>query len=259
MRRLPAFMLRRSATAKTPSTKHIEIWGHVLSVNRVLKRTCAAMSVICILSVGGAVYTIWAALENAVVYYVDSDGRAVHGGRLGNASVPQRVEAVYVAKQFLRKSIAFDSSSVAADLADAWNLMTDELQTEQRKELAAYERERGQSFVDYVAGQQIRTILAFENVEVEPTGDGFRVRARGEARIWPLSAVGEEAGFVTRGFEAHLALMQVERTELSPNALLVSKQATRFFEGKTDATSMEETVPSPLRTSEPPKGGGATQ
>jgi len=226
--------------------KHIEIWGHFIEVNRLLRRVMLLSSAITLVAVAGAMYMMLVAFHRPVVYFVDSDGHASYGGRLGDAETPLDVEARYVAKKFLKHAMAFHSLTIESDLAEAWNLMTDELRQEQSAELAEYEAERGHSFVAFVKEQQIRTVLDFFRIDVENHNDKtWAVRITGLARTWPLSRVGEEAGFSAKEFEAQLTLVRVPRSELSPNGLLVSHQATRLFEPKKEAEALEETVPAP--------------
>jgi hypothetical protein len=149
-----------------------------------------------------------------------------------------------MAKRFLEHTMAFHSLTIESDLAEAWNLMTDELRAQQSAELAEYERLRGHSFVAYVKQQEIRTVLDYRRLQVEShNGKTWTVRVQGTARTWPLSRVGEEAAFRAREFEAQLTLVRVPRTETTPHGLLVSHQSTRFFEPKDEAVAREETVP----------------
>jgi hypothetical protein len=235
---------REGKPAQRDRPKHIEIWEHFVDVHRMLKRMVVVMSLTTFIAVAGGTWLALVALHRPVVYYVDSDGRAAHGGRLDGADVPHDVEARYVAKQFLRHKLAFNSLSVESDLAAAWNLMTDELREEQAAELAEYAAARGYSFVSFVKQQQIRTVLDFDRIELQNHHDRtWAVRITGLARTWPLNRVGEEAGYQAREFDAQLTLVRVPRTELSPNGLLVATQAMRFFEPKQQAQALEETVP----------------
>lgn len=239
-------MLRKQAA---PAPRHIEIWEHFVEVNRLLKRMVIAMSATTFVAVALGAWLALVALHRPVVYYVGPDGAAVAGGRLSGADVPRDVEARYVAKRFLQHAVAANSLTIERDLAEAWNLMTDQLRDEHAAELAAYEAERGYSFVDYVARQQIRTALDIDRMDVTNHNDSsWSVRVVGRVRTWPLSRVGEEAGFEERQLEAQLTLVRVQRTEQTPNGLLVAQQAARFFATTTEAAALEETVPAATST-----------
>jgi hypothetical protein len=241
-----AFTFRRSLReASTPApAAHIEIWDHFVAVNRMLKRMVVVSSATALLAVGFAAWLGLVALERPVVYYVAPDGAAAFGGRLGDADAPLEVEVRYLAKRFVRHAVAANSLTIEADLAEAWNLMTDELRAEHTAELAAYERERGYSFVEHIQRQQIRTAIDIDRVDITNHNDrAFAVRLTGRVRTWPLNRVGEEAGFEERDLEAQLTLVRVPRTESTPNGLLVAQQATRFFAPTGEAEALEETVP----------------
>ena len=239
-----ARLLRRQADPASSPSAHVEIWSHLLSRARFDRFvTMAALVLVVIAEVRNA-YTQHVALTKPLVYYVDSDGRAVAGGRAGDSATPLDVEARYVAKRFLRYTLGLSSLTAESDFAEAWNLMTVELQEQHNAELAEYAQERGQTFIDYVKQQQIRTTIDIARLETERGADGtWTVRASGRARTWPLSAVGEQAGFRDAEWEAALTLAEVPRTELVPSGLLVSHRTLRFFEPTDEARAQEGTLP----------------
>jgi hypothetical protein len=237
---------KTTTAARRTKAAHVEIWEHFIDQNRLLRRIAVALSAITFVAVAGATWLALVAFHRPVVYYVNSEGQAVYGGRLGGAELPHDVEVRYVARRFVEHTLAFHSLTIQADLAEAWNLMTDELRDEQAAELARYESERGYSFVDFVKDQQIRTVLDISRIDVTNHNDEtWAVRLSGLARTWPLNRVGEQAGFEARDFEAQLTLVRVPRTEHTANGLLVAKQSTRFFEPKDPAALLEDTVPAP--------------
>lgn len=213
-----------------PKPKHVEVWGHLVAVNRSLKRLALALAAIALVSVGGMAWAMATALGKPLIYYVDSDGQASFGGRLANASQPLEVEVSYVSKEFLRRTIASNSLTVARDFAESFNLMSARLQQQQQKHFDQWERTKGQSFVDYIRAAQIRSSLDFTTLNIENrNGEQFMVHLKGTLQIWPLSEVGEAEPRI-KAFEAHLSLIAVERSEQVPNGLLVSHQTINYFE-----------------------------
>lgn len=243
---MPLFPRRRaSAASQDVKPRHIEIWENLLEVNHVLKRLIYVSSTTSFLAIAFAVWMALLAFERPVVYYVDPAGAATYGGRLGNIDVPQEAEIRYLTRRFLQHTMAFNSLTIESDLAEGANLMTSDLRDMQARELAQYQTDRGMSFVSFVKAQEIRTALDFQRIEVTNHNDKtWAVRVTGTLRTWPLSRVGEEAGFAAKTFEVNLTFIRVPRTELTPNGLLVSHQARRFFEAPDQAKALEQTVPS---------------
>ena len=224
------FFRKRTAGREVP--RHVEIWGHLEENNRFLK-TLAALSVgWAFVALAVATYGIWVALYRPLAFHVDQDGEATFVGRLRERLAPTPAEIRYVARRFLERYVAFNSLTIERDLADAWNLMTSELQKQQEETLKAYEKEHGEAFVSVIKKQGIQTVLDFDSKRTETTdhnGKAFTVRLRGEAKTWPLNRAGEEAAFSVREFEAFVTLVRCPRTEETPNGLLVAKVSSRFY------------------------------
>jgi hypothetical protein len=234
---------KRREPALEPQARHIEIWGHFVATHRYFKRLATACVVFAFAGLAFGAYGGLVAINRPLVFAVDGDGRATPQGRRGRAHEPLDVEVRYVAKRFLRATMAFHSQTIESDLADGWNLMTASLQAQTRQEFAAYEAESGQSFADYVRKQQIRTVLDFARIDVtRHRGEVWTVRVRGVAQTWPLNRVGEDAGSRAREFEAQLSIVRVPRTEQTPNGLLVSAQASKFYDIPTTADRAEQRV-----------------
>lgn len=230
----------RSTDKPTP---HVEIWGHFVATHRFFKRLTVACVVWAFLALAGAAYGVLTAMHRPLVFAVDADGRASAQGRVGDNLAPLDVEVRYVAKRFLQRTMGFHSETVESDLAEGFNLMTDELRATMAAEFDAYEADANLSFVAFVKRQQIRTVLEFRSVETQNHSDTlWTVVVRGLATTWPLNRVGEDAGHRTREFEAQLTLSRAPRTELTPNGLLVSAQSTAFFEVAGEAAQQEERV-----------------
>lgn len=224
-------MFRAKRSGDRPAKpKHIEIWGHLVEVNRSLKRMLLISATMALVAVTGLTWAMATALKRPLIYYVDSDGRAAFGGRLGSASQPLEVEVSYVAKEFLRRTVAYNSLTVERDFADGFNLMTAELQGQEQARFDEWQLAKGQSFVEYVRAAGIRTVVEFTAVEIENHGgERFSVRVLGTLKTWPLAG-GAEAEPRHKDFESHMALVAVERTEETPNGLLVSHQSIQYFE-----------------------------
>src|SRR6185295_9081002 len=125
--------LRRSPPATSqPPGRHIEIWAELVTQNRFLRRALAAGLALAFLALAAGTYGLLVGLYRPLAFQVTSDGHASYAGRLHDLEGPSEVEARYVAKEFLRRYLAFNSLTIESDLAAAWNLMTDELQREQR-------------------------------------------------------------------------------------------------------------------------------
>jgi len=212
--------------------RHIEIWGHLEENNRFWRRFGMGMLVWSFVALAIGAYGLLVGLYRPLAFHVDEDGRASFVGRLRETASPSPAEVRYLAKEFLKRYVAFNSLTIEADLAEAWNLMTDELRGAQEQTLAAYEKEHGQAFVAYVKEQGIQTILEFDDKRTELSdhnGRTFTVRARGVARTWPVNRAGEDAATNERDFESIVTLVTCPRTEQTPNGLLVAKVSNRFF------------------------------
>jgi hypothetical protein len=218
--------------------RHVEIWGHIEDNNRFFRRLAAACTAWAFVALALACYALLVALYRPLAFHVDSEGEATFVGRLSEQLAPSPAEVRYVARQFLRRYIGFNSLTIERDLADAWNLMTTELRGEQLETLKQYQKEHGEELVAVIKKQQIQTVVDPKRIEVtDHNGKAWTVRLRGSARTWPLNRVGEDAAFSEREFESYVTLVHCPRTELTPNALLVAKVSNRFFvEEKKDAT-----------------------
>jgi len=220
-----------------------EVWTLVARDNRHWRRLSIAMTLLAFVALADAAHTRVTALSHPLVYYVDTDGRAVFGGALQSASVPADVEVRYVAKRFIRLTVGINSLTVERDFADAWNLMTEELQAQHDAELAQYEKQRGYSFVQFVKRSAIRTELDIARLDVARADGAWTVRAFGHARTWPLNAAGQQASFREQDWEVSLTLVELPRTELTPNGLLVSQRTLHLFDPVDPAQAQEATVP----------------
>lgn len=228
-----------------PAVRHVEIWGQIEANNRFLRRFSGVAMVLALvgLSVGG--YGVHTALTRPLAFAVGPDGAARFAGAVGQMEVPSDVEARYVARQFLQRYIAFNSLTVESDLAEAWNLMTQDLQAQQRATLEAFEKTNGNDFVSYVKSQGMQTVLEINaaRTQVQNHNDkAFTVHLRGQARTWPLNRLGQDAAFTERAFEAFVTLVRCSRTEHTPNGLLVAKVTNRFF---VDDTSVNQPLAGP--------------
>lgn len=227
-----ALLTRDTKGAAPAKPKHIEVWGHLVGVNRGLMRMVLLQGAIALISVVGMTWALRTALDKPLIYYVDSDGHATAGGRIGDASHPLEVEVTFVAKEFLRRTIGMNSLTVARDFAESFNLMTAELQQKQQAQLEEWKNEKGIPFVEYIRAAEIRTILEFTTIEIENHGgERFSIRLIGVHKTWPIDSDAQAEPKV-KSFESHLALVSVPRTEESPNGLLVSHQTIKYFESE---------------------------
>ena len=238
---------------KDKSPKHVEIWGHIIDQNRFLRRGMGAAIALAFLGLAAGAYGMLVAMYRPLAFHVDADGQATYVGRLREQAAPGEAEVRYIAKEFLKRFVAFNSLTIESDLADAWNLMTDELRREQEKTLAEYQQQRGQEFVAYIKAQGIQTALEFNSKRIEVTDHNaktYTVRLLGVARTWPLNRVGEDAAFSAKDFESFVTLVRCPRTEATPNGLLVAKVSTRFY------VAQDEAGGTPAARAERPDEGG---
>jgi hypothetical protein len=226
-------------TKPADAPAHVEIWGDLVASNRFLRRLTIGACVWAFLALSVGAFALYVGLFRPLAYYVDSSGEAAFLGRVREQAAPQEVEVRYVAKEFAQRFIAFNSLTIQSDLAEAWNMMTDELRTQQEAALADYSRVNGTDFIAYVKGQGIQTVLEVDQRHVDVTNHNdkaFTVRLRGKMKTWPLNRVGEEAAVLEKDFESMVTLVRCPRTVLTPNGLLVAKFSTRTFVADPKAT-----------------------
>jgi type IV secretory pathway TrbF-like protein len=224
--------LTPARTVGSAAPRHIEIWGELEQQNRFLRRLAIAASLWAFVALAGGAYALNVGLFRPLAFHIDTDGHSTFVGRLRERSAPTEAEVRFVAKHFLQRFTAANSLTIETDLADAWNLMTDELRAQHERMLADYEREHQKEFVAFVKEQGIQMVLELKSDRTRVTdhaGKVWTVQLIGTARTWPLGRVGEEAAFTERDIEAILTLVRCPRTESTPNGLLVAKVATRFF------------------------------
>jgi hypothetical protein len=153
----------------------------------------------------------------------------------------------YVAKHFLRRFLASNSLTIEKDLAEAFNLMTDALQAEERERLVRYEREHGDEFVSVVKRQWMKTVLEFDpkDAEVTETNGQYTVLLRGVAKSWPLNRRDEDEAIIEREFESFVTLVAgTHAMGTTPEGLLVAKVSRRFYgEGNHERTAADPDWP----------------
>src|SRR5262249_11513985 len=124
---------RRDAASRLP--RHLELWGQLEENNRFLRRLAAASGGWAFVGLGVASYALLVGLYRPLAFHVDAEGEATFIGHLRERVAPSPAEVRYVAKQFLRRYLAYNSLTIQSDLADAWNLMTSELRGQQERQL----------------------------------------------------------------------------------------------------------------------------
>lgn len=220
---------------------HVEIWGHLVQMNRSLKNMLILSAIISFVAVCASSTTLYYALTKPIIYYVDSSGQASGGGRLDDATTSKEVEVAAVTKSYLRGMIALNSLTVERDFATSFNLMTAGLQAQHNSRLDAWKEERGKTFIEFVRAAGIRTTLEFSTLDVtDHGGKQFSVTAKGLLQKWPLEGDGE-AEPISKTFETQLTLVAVPRAEDIPNGLLVSHEVINYFEPKNAAQDLEDT------------------
>ncbi len=236
--------------------RHVEIWGEIEAQNRFLRRLAIAACAWAFLALSGAAAALHIGLFQPLAFHVDLDGQATFVGRLRERTAPSEAEVRAVAKQFLQRTAAPNSLTIESDLAEAWNLMTEELRRQHEEMLAEYERRNGKEFVAFVKEQAIQTLLDWKHPRTRVTDHGgkvFTVELHGLARTWPLSRAGEGTAVSERELEAVVTLVRCPRTETTPNGLLVAKVSTRFFVAASDdAEGSEPNNPNHLPTEPTP-------
>jgi hypothetical protein len=242
-------LFRRPLKTRRPELpRHVEIWGHLEENNRFLRRFALACAGWAFLALAAASYALLVALYRPLAFHVDTEGQASLVGRLREQLAPTTAEVRYVAKHFIGRYLAFNSLTIESDLAEAWNLMTGELRSEQERTLAQYKKDHGEEFVSVIKKQGIQTVLEFDPRRIETSdhnGKAFTVRLRGTARTWPLNRSGQDAAFSEREVEAFVTLVRCARTEQTPNGLLVAKVSSRFYvdDTRTDRPARPSAAP----------------
>src|SRR5262245_49597499 len=92
--------------------KHVEIWGHLLDQNRFLRRLAGATAVLALLGLAAGSYGMLVALYRPLAFHVDDEGRASSVGRLREQEGPSEAEVRYLAKEFLKRYVAFNSLTI---------------------------------------------------------------------------------------------------------------------------------------------------
>src|SRR5690349_1848435 len=119
---------KKQAPDAGPTTgRHVELWGHLVENNRFLRRIAGAAIAWAFLSLALGAYGLLMGLYRPLAFHVDAEGQASFVGRLREQVAPTEAEVRYVAKEFVKRYIAFNSLTIQSDLADAWNLMTEQL------------------------------------------------------------------------------------------------------------------------------------
>ncbi len=211
--------------------RHVELWGEIEANNHFLRRIAIGASVWAFLALAGAALALDLALFRPLAFHVDAGGQSTFLGRAYESAAPTEPEVRYVARHFLVHYAALNSLTIESDLAEAWNLMTDELRGENERQLTDYRQGHGKDFVAFVKEQGIQMVLDLRGDKTHVTEHDARVwtvRLVGTARTWPLDRVGD-AAFSEKELEALVTLVRCPRTEKTPNGLLVAKVATRFF------------------------------
>src|SRR5688500_12038332 len=93
----------------SPVPKHVEIWGHILAQNMFLRRLAAWAVALALLGLAAGSYGMLVALYRPIAFHVDGEGRATYVGRLREQAAPAEAEVRYVAKEFLKRYVAFNS------------------------------------------------------------------------------------------------------------------------------------------------------
>jgi hypothetical protein len=221
-----------SAAPARSQPAHVEIWGDLQQQNRFLRRLAGALGALLFLGLGFSSYALYVGLFRPIAYHVDDEGRAQLVGRVRALAAPTDAEVRFVAKEFVRRSLAWNSLTIESDLAEARQLMTDELQKESQDALDAYLKERGEDLVAVIKRQGVQTLLEIDASRTEVyshESKTYTVKLRGIFRTLPLNRVGEESAIAEKQFETVITLVRCPRTELTPNGLLVHKAATRTF------------------------------
>jgi hypothetical protein len=221
---------------------HIEIWGDLLDALTFHRRLTAATVAFAFVALSTSSVCLYLALFRPLAFFVDTDGQATFVGRVRDLAAPAKPELVYLAKEFLKRYVAFNSATIESDLADAWNLMTSQLRQEEQRHYSEYERAHHQTLVDVIKAQGIQTALDVDDQRTEVNdhnGKIFTVHFRGAITTWPLNRSRDDAASRQHDFESFVTLVRCPRTTETPNGLLVAKVANHVYEVK----SAEPAVP----------------
>lgn len=224
---------------------HIEIYGELLEALTFHRRFAAACVAFAFIALSAGSYCTYLALFRPLAFIVDTDGQASFVGRLREQAAPAQAEVVYVAKEFLRRYVAFNSATVESDFAEAWNMMTAELRQEEQRHYSDYEKQNHQTLTDTIKAQGIQTALELDDARTKVTdhnGKVFTVHVRGAVSTWPLNRSRDDAASKQHELESIVTLVRCPRTTETPNGLLVAKVSTHVYDVK---SGDEAAVPTP--------------
>jgi hypothetical protein len=234
---------------KAPSgPAHVEIFGELLEALTFHRRFAAACVAFAFVALATASYCTYLALYRPLAFVVDGDGQATFVGRLREQAGPAQAEVVYVAKEFLRRYVAFNSATVESDFAEAWNMMTSELRQQEQRLYADYEKQNHQTLAEAIKAQGIQTALELEDPRTKVTDHNskvFTVHVQGTVTTWPLNRSRDDAASKQHDIESLVTLVRCPRTTNTPNGLLVAKVTTHVFDVKPSEAAPTAPPPPP--------------
>lgn len=211
----------------------LEVWAQVEEDNAFFKRWVVMSTAWAFVALLLAAYSVHVALTKPLAFVIGDDGHALLAGHLRDQDAPSTVEVRWVAQEFLSRSIGYNSLTVERDLAAAFNLMTPAQQRKQSAIIAAYPKEHGgEDFVTTIKKQRVQVTVETDRKRLDVSshdGRTFSVHLRGVTKSWPLDRPGENAPSLLRDFDAILTLVQVPRTDSTPNGLLVDGMVVKTF------------------------------
>lgn len=237
---------KRNKASTAPA--HVEIFGELLEALTFHRRFAAACVAFAFVALATASYCTYLALYRPLAFVVDGDGQATFVGRLREQAGPAQPEVIYLAKEFLRRYVAFNSATVESDFAEAWNMMTLELRQEEQRQYSDYEKQNHQTLAEAIKAQGIQTALELEDARTKVTdhnGKIFTVHVQGVVTTWPLNRSRDDAASKQHDIESIVTLVRCPRTIDTPNGLLVAKITTHVYDVKSADTAPTAPPPPP--------------
>lgn len=195
-----------------------ELWGYWINHAQSLRWLIAFHTIVIFLLAIGWFHSL---KKPPVVVRVDQVGNAATIPNLRLNNEPSDVEITAFAKEFLKSYIELNSQTIQKDLARALNMMSRRFQTAHLKEL------RKDNFLGKIVQANIRTELEVTELHItSKLPSRVELDVRGITSTFPLEDT--QAPPSKKGFISKLVLLFVERTEPTPNGLVVDDYRSKI-------------------------------
>ena len=181
--------------------------------------------------IAALVFAIYLKHQPPVVIRVDASGIAsVAGSKLSGvdtsvtAQQPTELEKLAFIRLFLDRYLAFTSSTVSRNWADALNMMTKNLRT------SAYGHIQEDNLVGKIKDEQIRSELELRSLDVSKGEEPLTYTAFGVRHVHHLREGKETIDKVVCRYQIRIVV--TERTESNPSGLLIGEFWEEPIEGE---------------------------